>query len=135
MRIMSFFSLWSHALYQVDVFRHILKIAKSAVFGGQQCFEKYKNMGQQAELRWSNKLMPLGIGSWLLLFIHCTILLLHVPLNFFFFWLWGFFFFKFQLQTHDPSIRACVCWLISVCDFYFYLLSKSIINKHVLCAV
>lgn len=45
------------------------------------------------------------------------------------------FFFRFQLQTHDPSIRACVCWLISVCDFYFYLLSKSIINKHVLCAV
>ena len=53
----------------------------------------------------------------------------------FFFGFEDFFFFKFQLQTHDPSIRACVCWLISVCDFYFYLLSKSIINKHVLCAV
>lgn len=45
-------------------------------------------------------------------------------------------FFLFQLQTHDHSMRACACWLISVCDFYFYLLSKStIINKHVLYSV
>lgn len=42
---------------------YILKIAKSAAFGGQKCFEKYNNMGQQAELRGSNKFMPLGIGS------------------------------------------------------------------------
>lgn len=128
MRIMSFFSLWSHALYQVDVFRHILKIAKSAVFGGQQCFEKYKNMGQQAELRWSNKLMPLGIGSWLLLFIHCTILLLHVPLNFYFFLALRIFFFKIPI-TNPWSLHTCMRVLVDFCLWFLFLSFVKVNNQ------
>ena len=103
---------------------YILKIAKSAVFGGQQCFEKYNNMGQQAELRWSNKLMPLGIGSWLLLFIHCTILLLHVPLKKNLLALRIFFLDSNYKPMIPPYVHACAGWFLFVIFIFIFCQSQ-----------